>query len=433
MTDTTMAVPAAEQGPDPIIDPVTGELIDERELAQQLLAKAKTQGVSLVGPGGLLASLTKQVLESALDAEMTEHLGHEHGGVPAGTNMRNGTRSKTVLTEIGPVQIEVPRDRDGSFAPQIVPKRKRRLDGIDELVLSLSARGLTTGEIAAHFDDVYGAAVSQDTIGRIAEKVSGEMAEWASRPLDRVYPVIFVDAIVIKVRDGQVRNTPFYVVMGVTTDGERDILGIWAGDGAEGARFWLQVLTEIKNRGVDDVLIAVCDGLKGLPEAITTVWERTIVQQCVVHLIRASFRYAGRQHRDAILKALKPVYTAPTEVAAKERFAEFTAAWGDRYPAIVKLWQDAWAEFVPFLAYDVEIRKVICTTNAIESINARYRRAVRARGHFPNEQAALRCLYLVTRSLDPTGGGRARWMIRWKPALNAFAINFAGRLEPANH
>ncbi|WP_130416687.1 IS256 family transposase [Xylanimonas ulmi] len=416
-----------------MIDQVTGEIIDERELAQQLLAQAKSQGVSLVGPGGLLASLTRQVLQTALEAEMTEHLGHEHGGVPAGTNMRNGTRAKTVLTEIGPVEIEVPRDREGTFEPVVVPKRKRRLDGIDALVLSLSARGLTTGEIAAHFDDVYGAKVSQDTIGRIAEKVSGEMAEWANRPLDRVFPVIFVDAIVVKVRDGQVRNTSFYVVMGVTTDGERDILGIWAGDGAEGARFWLQVLTEIKNRGVDDVLIAVCDGLKGLPDAITTVWERTIVQQCVVHLIRNSFRYAGRQHRDGIVKALKPVYTAPTEAAARERFAEFTQEWGGRYPAIVKLWENAWAEFVPFLAYDVEIRRVICTTNAIESINARYRRAVRARGHFPNEASALRCLYLVTRSLDPTGGGRARWMIRWKPALNAFAITFAGRLEPANN
>lgn len=208
----------------------------------------------------------------------------------------------------------------------------------------------------------------------------------------------------------------------MTTNGERDILGIWAGDGGEGARFWLQVFSELKNRGVEDVLIAVCDGLKGLPEAITTTWERTVVQQCIVHLIRNSFRYAGRQHRDGIVKALKPVYTAPSEAAAKDRFTEFTAEWGERYPAIVKLWESSWAEFVPFLEYDVEIRRVICTTNAIESINARYRRAVRARGHFPNETAALKCLYLVTRSLDPTGGGRARWVIKWKPALNAFAF-----------
>ncbi|MDP9094672.1 MAG: IS256 family transposase [Actinomycetota bacterium] len=413
----------------------TGEMIDEKKLAQLLLEQSREQGVGLIGPGGLLSGLTKTVLEAALEAEMTEHLGHEHGETPLGSNMRNGLRSKTVLTEIGPVEIGVPRDRDGSFEPVIVPKRKRRLEGIDEIVLSLTARGLTTGEVAAHFTDVYGATVSKDTISRITEKVAAEMAEWASRPLDPIYPVIFVDALVVKVREGQVRNTPYYVVMGVTTAGERDILGIWAGGdgGGEGARFWLQIFTELKNRGVEDVLIAVCDGLKGLPEAITTTWEHTIVQQCIVHLIRGSFRYAGRQHRDAIVKSLKPVYTAPSEAAAKDRFAEFAAEWGQRYPAIVRLWENSWAEFVPFLEYDVEVRRVISSTNAIESINARYRRAVRARGHFPTEASALKCLYLVTRSLDPTGGGRARWMVRWKPALNAFAITFAGRLDRAIH
>jgi transposase-like protein len=429
VSDTT------ELGIDVMVEAMTtGEIIDEKKLAQQLLEQSREQGVGLIGPGGLLSGLTKTVLETALEAELTEHLGHEHGDPPLGSNMRNGMRAKTVLTEIGPVQIEVPRDRDGSFEPVIVPKRKRRLDGIDEIVLSLTARGLTTGEIAAHFTDVYGATVSKDTISRITEKVSAEMAEWASRPLDPVYPVIFVDALVIKVREGQVRNTPFYVVMGVTVAGERDILGIWAGgDGGEGARFWLQIFTELKNRGVEDVLIAVCDGLKGLPEAITTTWEHTIVQQCIVHLIRGSFRYAGRQHRDAIVKSLKPVYTAPSEAAAKDRFAEFAAEWGERYPAIVRLWESSWAEVVPFLEYDVEVRRVICSTNAIESINARYRRAVKARGHFPTEASALKCLYLVTRSLDPTGGGKARWAIRWKPALNAFAITFAGRLDRAIH
>lgn len=322
MTDTTEVLGEA------IIDPVTGEIIDQKELAERLLAQAKEQGVSLVGPGGLLSQLTKSVLETALEAELTEHLGHEHGGTPIAENMRNGTRTKTVLTEIGPVEIEVPRDRDGSFEPVIVPKRRRRLDGIDQIVLSLTARGLTTGEIAAHFDEVYGAKVSRDTISRITEKVTAELAEWSSRPLDPIYPVIFVDAIVVKVRDGQVRNTPFYVVMGVTVSGERDIRprtreeppGIWAGDGAEGARFWLQVFSELKNRGVEDVSIAVCDGLRGLPEAINTTWEHTVVQQCIVHLIRNSFRYAGRQHRDAIVKSLKPVYTAPSEQAAKDRF-----------------------------------------------------------------------------------------------------------------
>ncbi len=412
-----------------MIDPVTGEIIDQQQIAEQLLAQAKEQGVSLVGPGGLLGGLTKTVLETALEAEMTEHLGYEKHAVTASENARNGTRSKTVLTEVGPVEIEVPRDRDGSFEPKIVKKRQRRLDGIDEIVLSLTARGLTTGEVAAHFDDVYGASVSKDTISKITDKVIEEMTEWANRPLDRVYPVIFIDAIVVKVRDGQVRNKPFYVAIGVTTAGERDILGIWAGDGGEGAKFWLQVLTEIKNRGIEDVCIVVCDGLKGLPESITTTWELAVVQTCIIHLIRNTFKFASRKYWDQIARDLRPVYTAPTEAAARARFEEFAEKWCTMYPAIRRLWENAWTEFIPFLDYDVEIRRIICSTNAIESLNTRYRRAVRARGHFPNDAAALKCLYLVTRSLDPTGRGRARWVTRWKPALNAFAITFEGRIN----
>ncbi len=263
--------------------------VDQRQLAEQLLAQAREQGVDLVGPNGLLNQLTRSVLETALEAEMTEHLGydkHDPAGRDGG-NSRNGTRSKTVLTEIGPVTIEVPRDTESTFDPRIVRKRQRRLSGVDEIVLSLSAKGLTTGEIAAHFDDVYGATVSKDTISRITDKVLAEMTEWANRPLDAVYPVVFIDAIRVKIRDGQVTNRPVYVAIGVTVNGERDILGLWAGDGGEGAKFWLAVLTEIKNRGVADVCIAVCDGLKGLPEAITTVWERTVVQTSSIHNGRA--------------------------------------------------------------------------------------------------------------------------------------------------
>ena len=412
------------------LEPMAND-VDQLELAQQLLAQAKEQGVELMGPNGLLGQLTKNVLETALDAEMTEHLGYERHD-PAGRgsgNSRNGTRAKTVLTEIGPVQIEVPRDTESSFEPKIVRKRQRRLTGIDEIVLSLSAKGLTTGEISAHFQDIYGASVSKDTISRITDKVLEEMIEWQNRPLDRVYPVVFIDAIHVKIRDGQVTNRPIYVAIGVTVNGERDILGLWAGDGGEGAKFWLAVLTEIKNRGVADVCIVVCDGLKGLPEAINTVWELAVVQTCVIHLIRNTFRFAPRQHWDEMSRDLKPVYTAPTEAVAKERFVEFSTKWGPKYPAIVRLWDNAWSEFVPFLDYDVEIRRVICSTNAIESVNARYRRAIRARGHFPTEQAALKCLYLATRALDPTGRGRARWAARWKPALNAFAITFEGRIN----
>lgn len=275
------------------LEPVVLDEDEKQQIAQRLVDQAKAEGVDLMGPGGLLSGLTKQVLETALEEEMADHLGYDkHDPVGRnGQNSRNGTRSKTVLTDIGPVDLDVPRDREGTFEPRIVKKRQRRLDGVDQIVLSLTARGLTTGEVAAHFADVYDAQVSEDTISRITDKVIGEMAEWQTRPLDRVYPVIFIDALVVKVRDGQVTNKPFYVVIGVTTSGERDILGIWAGDGGEGAKFWLQVLTEIKNRGVEDVCIAVCDGLKGLPDAIAATWELTQVQTCIIHLIRNTFRY----------------------------------------------------------------------------------------------------------------------------------------------
>src|SRR6476659_7444485 len=409
--------------------------LDQQHFAQALVEQARSEGVELIGPGGLLTGLTKTVLETALEAEITEHLGYDkHDPMGRnGGNSRNGTRPKRVLTEIGPVQIEVPRDRDGTFEPGIVRKRQRRLDGVDQIILSLSARGLTTGEIAAHFAEVYEATVSRDTISKITDKVLEEMAEWRDRPLDRVYPVMFIDAIMVKVRDGQVTNRPVYVAIGVTCNGERDILGLWAGDGGEGAKFWLSVLTEIKNRGSTDVCIVVCDGLKGLPEAINTVWSRAVVQTCVIHLLRNTFRYASRRYWDQIAKDIRPVYTAATEAASIERFTEFTEIWGAQYPAITQLWENAWSEFVPFLDYDVEIRRVICSTNAVESLNARYRRAIRARGHFPTEQAAMKCLYLVTRSLDPTGRGKARWAMRWKPALNAFAITFNGRITPTGN
>lgn len=400
------------------------------ELAADLMARAEADGVSLVGPGGLLSGLTKTLLEAALEAEMTEHVGYEPHD-PAGHhsgNSRNGTRSKTVLTDIGPVSLDVPRDRDGSFAPVIVPKRKRRLTGVDAMVCSLSAKGLTHGEISAHLDEIYGASVSKETITRITDRVMEGMAAWQNRPLDRVYPVIFVDAIVVKIREGQVANRPIYVAIGVTADGERDILGLWAGEGGEGAKYWAHVLTEIKNRGVADVCILVCDGLTGLPDAVATVWPETIVQTCVVHLLRNSFRYASRRDWPAIARDLKPIYTAPTEAAALERLADFAGTWEHKYPAIIKLWESAWAEFVPFLSFAPAVRQVIYTTNAIESVNARIRKAVKARGHFPTETAALKCVYMAVMSLDPTGTGRQRWSNRWKEALNAFTVAFPGRI-----
>ncbi|SDY44087.1 Transposase (or an inactivated derivative) [Micromonospora pattaloongensis] len=429
MTDMTTAVDtAAVAKKDPAQPPVNG--VDD-ELVGRLVEQARAAGLQLTGDGGLLQQLTKRVLESALEGEISDHLGYDKGDATAkeGSNHRNGGRSKRVLTDVGPVETDVPRDREGSFTPRIVRKRQRRLSGVDEMVISLSAKGLTTGEIQTHLGEVYGADVSRQTISTITDKVVEGMTGWQNRPLDPVYPVIFLDAVHVKIRDGKVANRPIYLALAVTVEGTRDILGLWAGDGGEGAKFWLQVLTELKNRGVADACMVVCDGLKGLPDAISEVWPQAVVQTCVIHLLRASFRYAGRQHWDAIAKALRPVYTAATEAAARARFAEFTEAWGDRYPAIIRLWEQAWAEFVPFLAFDAEIRTVVCSTNAIESVNARIRRAVRARGHFPNEAAALKCVYLAVMSLDPTGQGRRRWTMRWKPALNAFDITFEGRLS----
>jgi putative transposase len=429
MAGTLEAVPSTES-----VENLTEK--SEAEAARELVRMAKEQGLSLTGPDGLLKALTRTVIETALDEEMTEHLGYEkHDGAGKQTaNSRNGVRAKTVLTETtGPVEINVPRDREGTFEPVIVRKRQRRLNGVDEMVLSLYAKGLTTGEISSHLAEIYGAEVSRETISRITDRVLEEMNEWQNRPLDEVYAAIFIDAIVVKIRDGQVANRPIYAAIGVSLDGEKDILGLWAGTGGEGAKFWMGVLTDIKNRGVKDSFFLVCDGLKGLPEVVGNVWPLTTVQTCIIHLIRNTFRLASKKDWDALKRHVRPIYTAPNAAAARAALEELEEHWGKKYGAIIRLWENAWEEFIPFLDYDVEIRRVICSTNAIESLNARYRRAVKARGHFPTEQAALKCLYLVTRSLDPTGTGRTRWAVRWKPALNAFAITFSDRFPAAEN
>ncbi|MGA8247690.1 MAG: IS256 family transposase [Nocardioides sp.] len=410
----------------------------ELDAARELVRAARAKGVALTGPDGLLKALTKTVIETALEEEMSDHLGydkHEPVGRNRG-NSRNGKRTKTVLTDTtGEVDVEVPRDRDGSFEPVIVKKRQRRLSDVDAVVLSLYAKGLTTGEVSAHFADVYGASVSKDTVTRITDRVIEEMQAWWARPLEVVYAAVFIDAIMVKIRDGQVRNRPVYAAIGVDLDGHKDILGMWAGDGdGESAKFWLAVLTELKNRGVRDIFFVVCDGLKGLPDSVNTVFPLATVQTCIIHLIRGSFRYASRRYWDELAKDLKPIYQAVNAQAAAQALDELEEKWGARYPAMIRLWRNAWTEFIPFLDYDLEIRRVICSTNAIESLNARYRRAIKARGHFPTEQAAMKCLYLVTRSLDPKGTGQTRWAVRWKPALNAFAVTFADRMPAAeNH
>src|SRR3954453_2564354 len=294
---------------------------------EDLVRQARSQGVALTGPGGLLKALTKTVLEAALDEEMAEHLGYDRHATEGRNlgNSRNGKRAKTVLTDsCGEVEIEVPRDRDGSFDPQLVKKRQRRLSDVDEVVLSLYAKGLTTGEISAHFADVYGASVSKDTVTRITDRVIEEMQAWWTRPLEGVYAAVFIDAIMVKIRDGQVRNRPVYAAIGVDLDGHKDILGMWAGDGdGESAKFWMAVLTELKNRGVKDVFFVVCDGLKGLPDSVNAVFPLATVQTCIIHLIRGTFRYASRKYWDQMARGLRAIYTAPNPKAAWAAFEEF--------------------------------------------------------------------------------------------------------------
>jgi transposase-like protein len=403
---------------------------DLSALADQLVAAARTQGVELTGPGGLLTGLTKQVLETALDVELSEHLGHDRGERSGTGNVRNGSTQKTVRTDVGEVRLTVPRDRAGTFAPAVVPKHSRRLAGFDDAVLSLYAKGMTTGDIANHLADIYGTEVSRDLVSRVTDAVINDMQEWQSRPLDPVYPIVLIDAIVLKIRDGQVSNRPVYVAMGISVDGERDVLGLWAGPtGGEGAKQWMSMLTELRNRGIADVCIVCCDGLKGLPDAIAATWPLATVQTCVVHLVRNSLRYASKADWAKISAGLKTVYTAATVAAAEARFAEFADTWRAKYPAMIATWERSWAEFVPFLDFPLEIRKLIYTTNGIESLNSRFRQAVRRRGHFPTEQAAMKILYLTVRERRPNRSNPTGRINAWKSILNTLAITYGDRLN----
>jgi transposase-like protein len=404
----------------------------DAELADELLARAQTEGVELLGSDGLLSQVTKAVLERALGEEMTEHLGYEKHD-PAGRgsgNSRNGVTGKRLLTEIGGIDLEVPRDRSGSFSPQIVRKGQTRLDGFNDRIIALYARGLTIRDIRAHLREMYDVDVSPDLISRVTDAVLEELLEWQSRPLDRVYPVVFIDALMVKIRDGVVANRPVYLAIGIDCDGAKNVLGLWVGPSTgESSKFWLTVLSELKSRGVADVCIVCCDGLTGLPDAIGVVWPQATVQLCVVHLIRASLRYASKRDWGALTKDLRLIYTAVDETAAGAAMDVFAETWSARYPTIVKLWRSHWAEFVPFLAFPPDVRRVVYTTNLIESMNARLRKVTRNRGQFPTEQAALKVLYLAVRNLEEYRGATVG--IRssgWKQALQAFTIYFEGRI-----
>jgi len=418
-----------------------GEMMDEPvrpviddELVDRLMAQVDAEGLELLGPEGVLTELTSRVLSRGLEVEMTDHLGYERGdaaGWGSGNN-RNGSYPKTVQTDAGTVPVEMPRDRNASFEPRLIPKHQRRLQGFNQLVISLVARGMTVRDTQAHLQEVYGVEVSPELISRVTDAILPELRAWQQRPLDAVYPILYLDAVVVKVRsDHVVVNRPVYIALAVDIDGQKHVLGIWLGKGDEGAKFWLGVLTELKNRGVTDVLVACCDGLTGFGDAIESVWPHTVVQTCVVHLIRNSIRYCSWKDRRAVIKTLKPIYQAATLEAASDALDDFELEWGGQYPAIVDLWRRNWERFTPFLGFDAAIRKIIYTTNAIESLNYQLRKVTKTRGHFPTSDAVLKILYLAIRNIGNTRGGELGTGTQgWKRALNAFAITFPGRLDP---
>jgi putative transposase len=403
--------------------PDGGGLSDE--VIDELLAGARSEE-EIVGPGGLLAQLTKRLVERAMEVELTEHLGYEpHQEPPGGTgNTRNGSTPKTLATEHGPVPIRTPRDRDGSFEPKIVQKRQRRFVGFDEKILALYSRGLSTRDIEAHLQEIYGVKVGRELISKVTDAVMNDARAWAQRPLEDVYPVVFLDALVLKIREGgSVQRRACYLALGVTVDGDRDVLGMWFQE-TEGAKFSMQVLNDLKQRGVQDILIACVDGLKGFPEAIEAVFPKTTVQTRIVHLIRHSLRYVPRREREQVARDLKPIYTAIDADAAQLELERFDEKWGQRFPVITQAWLTAWEHVTPFLAFPAEVRRVIYTTNAIEALNRQLRKAIKTKGHFPNEDAARKLIYLALVNAVPQWT-RTR---NWTTALLAFKIHFGDRL-----
>jgi putative transposase len=394
------------------------------ELLDELLAGVSSPE-DLTADTGLFKQLKKALMERALGAELTHHLGYEKGD-PAGRrtgNSRNGHSKKTVLTEEGKLDLSIPRDRAGTFEPQLVPKGERRLDGFDGKIINLYARGLTIREIQGHLQDLYGVEVSPDLISRVTDAVLEEVKEWQSRPLEAVYPVVFFDALRVKIRDeGLVKNKAVYVALALDGEGHKHVLGLWI-EQSEGAKFWLKVMNDLKTRGVQDILIAVVDGLKGFPEAIGAAFPETIVQTCIVHLIRSSLAFVSWKDRKAIMPDLRAIYRAENAEAAQERLAEFEAKWGSRYPAVGQAWRRSWEHVVPLFAFPPAIRKMIYTTNAVESLHRSLRKIIKTRGSFPTDEAATKLLYLAIQN----AGVHWRRPVEWTAAMSQFAILFGDR------
>jgi putative transposase len=422
-------------------------------LLDRVVERAEAGELALTGEGGFLPEMVKAVLERGLAAELTGHLGYEKGD-PAGRgspDSRNGTSPKTLATEVGPVPLDVPRDRNGSFEPRLVPQGARRAGGLDEMIISLYAGGMTVRDIQHHLARTIGTELSHDTISRITDAVAEEVKAWQARPLEELYPVIYLDALVVKVRDGhQVRNKAAHLAVGAGLDGIKHVLGIWV-QAAEGAKFWAGVCAELRNRGVRDVLIVCCDGLTGFPEAVEATWPAAMVQTCTVHLIRSSMRFVAYGDRRAVAAALKPIYTAPTVEAAETELLAFAGSpLGRRYPATVQAWERAWERFIPFLAFPPEVRRIIYTTNAIESLNYQLRKIIKNRGHFPGDDAVIKLLWLAIRDIEDKRAraraaekGRPRdkrkaparlvegaVVQNWKQALGALSLHFPDRLAP---
>ena len=400
----------------------------KKEVLDELIKDYK-KPEDLIGETGLLKQLTKALLERAMGAELTQHLGyekHDPAGYHSG-NSRNGTSAKTVKGEFGEITVETPRDRNSSFEPQILKKHQTRFDGFDDKILSMYSRGMTTREIQGHLQEMYGVEVSPALISEVTDAVLEEVKAWQSRPLEPLYAIVYLDALYVKMRhEGRVENRAVYVAIGVDLDGRKDVLGLWT-SANEGAKFWLGVLTELKNRGVKDILIACVDGLKGFPQAIESVFPETRIQLCIVHLVRASLNYVNWKERRQVAADLKAIYRAGTEPQAELELKDFMAKWGNKYQAIGRLWKENWERVIPFFEFPPEIRRVIYTTNAVESLHMSLRKIIKTRGSFPGEEAALKLLYLALRNVI------GKWDViqHWKQALNHFQMLWGERIQAA--